>query len=422
LTRFGAAWTIVAASIAAGCQPGGAKSRACDVPGPALTFAADALPLATLDGATLTGARAAQYQCPGFSPDVAQLRSSARFTEAQPLRTVMDKTTAPPSGDRHDFLSVARFYWPDPAKSDGLPWIHHDGSPNPDALGPAYDKSAIDALFARLETLSVAYFFLGDEEHVAHLARALDAWFVDPATAMTPHLRYAEGVPGKSTGRSKGLITFSKLPALVNALALTETSPTWADHPATRDGVRSWMTKYAAWLATDPAALGERAAANNHGTYFDVQAASLALLLGRTDEARAIVEGAKARRFDVQLTADGFEPLETIRPSGWFYSCFNLRGLMDLAAIGQQLGVDLWHYETPSGSGIRKVLDTLVPYARGEATWPYHGHLDVQELYEPLVRAARAYDEPRYAQIAAELGGGAALDKSVALVDLMWWR
>src|SRR5258708_35913864 len=36
--------------------------------------------------------------------------------------SVVDKPMTPPSGDKHDFLSLARYWWPNPDTPDGLPY------------------------------------------------------------------------------------------------------------------------------------------------------------------------------------------------------------------------------------------------------------------------------------------------------------
>src|SRR5688500_222139 len=41
----------------------------------------------------------------------------------------------PPSGDKRDYLSQAPYWWPDPDKPDGLPYIRRDGRTNPDSNG-----------------------------------------------------------------------------------------------------------------------------------------------------------------------------------------------------------------------------------------------------------------------------------------------
>ena len=46
--------------------------------------------------------------------------------------SVTDKRELPPSGDIHDFLSLAPYRWPDPTKKTGLPYIGRDGKTNPE--------------------------------------------------------------------------------------------------------------------------------------------------------------------------------------------------------------------------------------------------------------------------------------------------
>ncbi len=63
----------------------------------------------------------------------AQLTSLAAQASAAlraPIATVVDKLQASPSGDAHDYVSFARYYWPDPAKPNGLPYVSHDGKHN----------------------------------------------------------------------------------------------------------------------------------------------------------------------------------------------------------------------------------------------------------------------------------------------------
>ena len=53
-------------------------------------------------------------------------KEADRLSDAQPL-SVMMKEKTPASGDKHDYMSQARYFWPDPAKPDGLPYINRDG-------------------------------------------------------------------------------------------------------------------------------------------------------------------------------------------------------------------------------------------------------------------------------------------------------
>ncbi|MCG8156127.1 alginate lyase family protein [Brenneria goodwinii] len=44
---------------------------------------------------------------------------------------VTQKRSLPPSGSKHDYLSLSAYWWPDPSKAEGLPWIRRDGQVNP---------------------------------------------------------------------------------------------------------------------------------------------------------------------------------------------------------------------------------------------------------------------------------------------------
>ena len=60
------------------------------------------------------------------------LRAEADQALAEPPRSVMDKPFLPPSGNKHDYISQGPYWWPDPEKADGLPYIRRDGEVNPE--------------------------------------------------------------------------------------------------------------------------------------------------------------------------------------------------------------------------------------------------------------------------------------------------
>ena len=102
-----------------------------------------------------------------------------------------------------------------------------------------------------------------------------------------------------------------------------------------------------------------------------MQAVSIALYLGKTDYAVQRCELAKEKRIAAQIKPDGSQSFELERTKALSYSDFNLRALMELANLAENVGVDLWHYKTSDGRCIRSALDFMIPFVLKEKVWPY---------------------------------------------------
>ena len=332
-------------------------------------------------------------------------RDAKRALELQPV-SVMDKKVAPPSGDKHDYMSQAPYWWPDPAKADGRPYIRKDGVRNPEINGIS-DHDNLGRLTSAVATLGLAYYLTGRDGYAAHAARLVRVWFLDPATRMNPHLRFGQGIPGINDGRGIGIIETRGLPELLDGVRLLQGAAAWtADDER---GLREWMRAYAAWLADSPHGQDEAKNGNNHETWYDVQLASLALHTGQTDLARRTLEGSR-ERIGRQLRADGGQPRELERTRSWDYSAFNLTAFFHLAKLGERVGVDLWTHRTADGKSLRQALDFMIPFATGERRWPDPQITEWRPsaIHPLLRRAAVAWQEPRYRELAARIGGGDA--------------
>ncbi len=319
--------------------------------------------------------------------------------------SVTDKTTVAPSGDVHDYMTVAPYFWPDPNKAGGLPYIRHDGKVNPETRDDVFDRKRLSLMAGSAETLALAYYFTGKETYAEHAANFLRVWFLNPTTRMNPNLNFAQAVPGRNNGRATGIIEGWNLVEAVDAAGLLAGSPAWTQND--RDGMKQWAEAYLDWLLSSENGLEEAATSNNHGTFYDAQVMRLALILNRTDLAKSVAEAAKMKRIAAQIQPDGSQPLELKRTSSMGYSLFNLEALAALAIMADQVGVDLWNYQLPDGRGIRKALDFLLPYlGEGAENWP---HKQIKEIdwtdFAGLLREAGvAYRDGKYHKALNSLG------------------
>ena len=109
--------------------------------------------------------------------------------------SIVNKSVTPPSGDKHDYMTQAPYFWPDPKSPNGLPYIRRDGERNPE-INRITDHHSLDQLESSVETLALAYYFKGDEAYAAKAVQLLRAFFLDAATRMNPNLQYAQFIPG----------------------------------------------------------------------------------------------------------------------------------------------------------------------------------------------------------------------------------
>jgi hypothetical protein len=317
--------------------------------------------------------------------------------------SVMEKSTTPPSGNKHNYLSLAPYFWPNPSTPDHLPYVRHDGERNPE-INKIPDHTDIFDMEKAVHALALGYEFTGREEYASRATLLIRAWFLDPETQMLPTMEYAQGVRGKSTGRPEGVLEARGLPEVADAIAMLQGSPSWT--AADQKGIQAWFAQYYHWLRTGDLAQGEQNARNNHGSWYDAQAVGIALFLGKTEDARAILNDAKQRRIAAQIQPDGREPLELARTKSFSYSIFDLDALIQLADYGDRIGVDLWHYRAPNGASIQTALEYLLPFALGEKKWPYKNinGFEGKELAVPLLQAAVHLHNPKYLAASQHLG------------------
>ena len=220
---------------------------------------------------------------------------------------------------------------------------------------------------------------------------------------MNPNLHYGQAIPGRNDGRGAGIIATRRLVDVVGAARALAWSRAWT--AADTDGLHAWSEAYATWLRRSRNGREEAAAKNNHGTWYDAQLVALLLHTGKRDEARRVIQTSSRKRLAAQIEPDGRQPEELARTRAWSYSVMNLEGWFTIARLGDEAGIDLWHYRTKDGRGLQAALDYLVPFAEGTATWPYPQitPFDTGELLPLLRQAAAVWTSERYAALADRL-------------------
>jgi len=364
---------------------------------------------------------------------VASLFTAAKKAMLAGPFSVTDKVLAPPSGSKHDYWSVASYYWPCnvpcnhtlwpdcsrwcmppltykdhkcvPASAkenltcnqqSGLPWVSHDGYPRDRDQTGRYlkgDRPRADGITLDASTLALAWWFSPDDspigsQFVERAALLLRTFFLNSDTKMDPNMNYAQGVPGRFDGGVGGTVDFGRLWMLLDAIRLIETQPSSASpwQQADRDGFRVWLAAMLDWWVYSADGQRARNITNNIGNAYDIQAMSMASFLHNATVAADIVAHDVRGRVELQIAADGSMPKEDARSNSFGYHSGNLLQFINLAAavnasvrVMKAAGIpadpgaaDLLHYANSRGGSILTALDWMAPYCKDNATsWPF---------------------------------------------------
>lgn len=312
-------------------------------------------------------ARGGEGRAPRVSDEI--IRRAEEALDRGPY-SVVHKTTLPPSGNIHDYWHPSPYAWPNPDTPDGLPYVHRDGQRVPgtrlyEAESGKYDRTALQRLFDESTIHALAWYLTGRSKYAEKSAELIRTWFIEEATAMTPHLEYSQVVLGKNgnRGRNYGVIETKDLYFCLDAVRLIESSSAWGRSDDER--MRAWCRTFLNWLLKSEQGRLEKETRNNHGVCYDLQVAALAAYLGDTEVLEEVGRSAR-RRLRQHIVRDGRQPHELVRTATFHYCAFNLQSWLNLATLLENsIGLDLWHSEVSPDHLLGGVVGRLFPHRLG---------------------------------------------------------
>ncbi|CAG8681424.1 16741_t:CDS:2, partial [Racocetra fulgida] len=179
------------------------------------------------------------------------------------------KTQLAPSKDPHDYMSLARYFWPNPDTKDGLPYIRR-GYSNPE-IWSVSDYTYLRQLMKDIQHLGFAYFF-------------------------TKNDTYAKKA-------------IYRLNEITQSISLMSSSKSWDN--SVESNLKEWFIKYYEWLKTSKYGHAEHNSKNHHGTFYDIQVIYILQYLGRIEETKEFGWKALKSSVDTGILANGQQHHET---------------------------------------------------------------------------------------------------------------
>ncbi|KAH8922228.1 chondroitin AC/alginate lyase [Atractiella rhizophila] len=330
--------------------------------------------------------------------------------------SVIWKNAGSPSGDKHDYVSLAPYWWPDCSKAKNTTVLsqaeieakcvyrQRDGKFNPDTR-EEIDGPSDFGLFTNAVLYNTLAWIIEDknlpgsgDKYATRAVEWLKIWFLEEETRMNPHLNYAQLIRGlgRNVGAHIGVLDFKSMPKLVSAVLILRQGRSAALTSDIDRGLIAWFDDFVVWLKTSDVAKDERRSMNNHGTFYYNNIVSSQILTGNYSGARQTLDRFFSLQFPGMIDVNGEQPREAIRTRPFHYRAFNLQAMVHnikLAAfLAPSDSPSPWLRTTDGGANIQTAVDFAMMVDAGNER--------IQELSPSVATVAVAYGDPdrKYAQ------------------------
>jgi len=354
---------------------------------------------------------------PVLKEEYDQLISGSLELLTQEFEFVTDKPTLPPSRNPNDYMSLARYLWPD---ENGDYTINRDGITNPEIEN--YDRPRLARFSQAVHTLSLAYYFSGDEEFAEKASGLLEAWFFEPDTRMNPNMNHAQVAKNVNEGSAQGIIDGNDFIRVIDAASLLYDSPYWT--PEEHRKLKEWFYLFSIWIINNynADAFCSDSFCNNISTWLDTQKTIYFLFSEQEDRlnSSAYIQPV-SEKIDKQFNSVGVQAFEKDRARSQHYVYFNLRGYANLLMMRNKVSAFSRNEPLFSGegsNGLEAALNALNRYVNGEEApemFIESESFDKCRYIEIFKPAAIALKNQEYSQTAIKLIDGGCRNPDITL-------
>ncbi len=257
-------------------------------------------------------------------------RLTSELFQYEKYSVVYNRTKIAEKFDLHDYYSMGLYYWPDPSKPDGLPYISIDGKINKDSFYPCKEGLRKTAMITFLASLM--YYFTSDKKYYYLLKEHLEYFFLNKDTYMNPNLEHSQLIPGDpkyGNGRGIGIIDFGACCGYAFVL-LKNLYDKGMVEVSLYNSLAKWTNEFLKWLETSKNGNDEKNEKNNHGTMYTLLCAQLHFFLGDLENYKNSYLEELNNRLQLQINHNnGRMEAELVRTRALAYSTMNIKAFID---------------------------------------------------------------------------------------------
>ncbi|KAL0581484.1 hypothetical protein V5O48_000527 [Marasmius crinis-equi] len=318
-------------------------------------------------------------------------RWATAFSERGPW-SVTNSTVAPPSKDRHDYMSWMSHAWPNCTAMSNVTlteenkWnicpyvIRNELNPDTVKVNNASVNSFRDLADAVLyNSIASVVSKVNSDVYSKRVVSHLQTWFLDPEKRMNPNLNFAQMKRGPKgqVGHYGGVMQLRGFVKIASGILILRASKNPNYTPAIDQGMTEWCKQYIQWLGTSIQGVREGLQINYHATFFHAQLAALKLIVDDRKGALETIDAFFNTKFMNQIDSSGDQVdhleiklvrslicsgkplarLNTTQPQ--LRRTQNIAGLITLVRLAKfaDPSSNYWNKTTSQGGSIKSALD-----------------------------------------------------------------
>ena len=311
----------------------------------------------------------------------------------EPVIPLTEHSSDRSPGSKNDYYSEGKTWWPKPDAPD-LPYMIKEGEENPEAF--TVHKELLERLGEIVPGLTTTYLVSAKKGYALKAVEHLKAWFIDPETRMEAHMKYAQAIPNRRTGRDVGI--YEALPLVEILRSIPYLDKFLTDEEET--SLRSWFKDYSDFLIKDPNGMSIRMRKDTYSSAYLLQMCSI---FGYLDDT-----------FLVEYCRDYFSQSSLPHFASYDSSLYNPalnRGFKDNIFINTDLLAfaahiltnkyfDAWNFKISTGQKVGDIVNYMYSGILNNEL-KTAGNYDGRFL--SLLFAGKAYDNPRYLELWRDL-------------------
>ena len=187
-----------------------------------------------------------------------RLMPSAESYLNEPILKITDISSERSPGTKQDYYSEGQTWWPVLGKPNA-PYQIKENRIYPQAF--LEHKNMLNKTAQNISALTSLYLITDNKLYAQKAVEHINAWFINSSTMMSPHMKHAQTIPNRNTGRASGIYESTQIIEIIRAAKRLDKYLSQNE----KELFTQWLKEYSKFLIYDEFGINLRAKKNTYG-------------------------------------------------------------------------------------------------------------------------------------------------------------